>query len=78
MLTFPFAPMPAALERKLPMGEQWLCEPKLDGFRAMLGRNTNGHIQLLSRNLRDLAPSFPSLWRLPAPYPLARCWTARS
>jgi ATP-dependent DNA ligase len=36
-----------------------LYEPKLDGFRGLLRHGTNGHVQVLSRNLRDLAPSFP-------------------
>jgi ATP-dependent DNA ligase len=53
--------MLAALEPKLPVVEQWLYEPKLDGFRGMLRRSTTGHVQLLSRNLRDLASSFPEL-----------------
>jgi ATP-dependent DNA ligase len=58
---FPFAPMLAALKHSLPIGDQWLYEPKLDGFRGLLRHGTNGHVQVLSRNLRDLAPSFPQL-----------------
>ena len=53
--------MLAALEPKLPVVEQWQYEPKLDGFRGMLRRSTTGHVQLLSRNRRDLASSFPEL-----------------
>src|SRR5712691_318780 len=61
VLVFPFPPMLAALKHSLPIGDQWLYEPKLDGFRGLLRHGTNGHVQLLSRNLRDLAPSFPEL-----------------
>src|SRR6202165_994934 len=63
VLVFPFPPMLAALKHSLPIGDQWLYEPKLDGFRGLLRHGTNGHVQLLSRNLRDLAPSFPELGR---------------
>src|ERR1700694_448767 len=53
--------MLAALKHSLPIGDQWLYEPKLDGFRGLLRHATNGHVQVLSRNLRDLAPPFPEL-----------------
>src|SRR2546430_14430971 len=61
VLVFPFPPMLAALKHSLPIGDQWLYERKLDGFRGLLRQATNGHVQVLSRNLRDLAPSFPEL-----------------
>src|ERR1700730_12636792 len=61
VLAFPFPPMLAALKHSLPTSDQWLYEPKLDGFRGLLRHATNGHVQVLSRNLRDLAPSFPEL-----------------
>ena len=63
VLVFPFPPMLAALKHSLPIGDQWLYEPKLDGFRGLLRHGTNGHVQVLSRNLRDLAPSFPHCFR---------------
>src|SRR5438270_14001362 len=53
--------MLAALKHSLSIGDQWLYEPKLDGFRGLLRHGTNGHVQVLSRNLRDLAASFPEL-----------------
>jgi len=53
--------MLAQLERQLPRGERWVYEPKLDGFRGLLWHQSNGRVQLLSRNLRDLAPYFPEL-----------------
>jgi ATP-dependent DNA ligase len=55
------APMLARLERKLPQGEPWRYEPKLDGFRGLLGRTRSGSVHLLSRNLKDLGPAFPEL-----------------
>src|ERR1700730_2767934 len=61
VLVFPFSPMLAALKHNLPIGGRWLDEPKLDGFRGLLRHGPNGHVQVLSRNLRDLAPSFPEL-----------------
>ena len=35
VLVFPFPPMLAALKHNLPIGDQWLYEPKLDGFRGL-------------------------------------------
>jgi ATP-dependent DNA ligase len=55
--------MLAQLESRLPVGEPWRYEPKLDGFRGRLWRRDNGQVQLLSRNGRDLAPWFPELVR---------------
>ena len=55
------APMLAQLDRRLPVGEQWRYEPKLDGFRGLLWRRASGQVQLLSRNARDLGPWFPEL-----------------
>jgi bifunctional non-homologous end joining protein LigD len=53
--------MLARLESKLPRGEQWRYEPKLDGFRGLLWRRTETVIELLSRNTRDMSPWFPEL-----------------
>jgi ATP-dependent DNA ligase len=55
--------MLAQLESRLPIGEQWRYEPKLDGFRGLLWRRANGQVQLLSRNGRDLGHAFPELVR---------------
>jgi ATP-dependent DNA ligase len=57
-------PMLAQLEWRLPVGEQWRYEPKLDGFRGLLWRRANGQVQLLSQNGRDLGDAFPELVRL--------------
>src|SRR5258707_14982236 len=78
VLAFPFPPMLAAFKHSLPIGDQWLYEPKLDGFRGLLRHATNGHVQVLSRNLRDLAPSFPELGQAARSLPAGRCWTAKS
>jgi ATP-dependent DNA ligase len=63
------APMLARLESSLPRGAEWRYEPKLDGFRGLLWRSPNGQVRLLSRNLKDLAPSFPELLRAGASLP---------
>jgi ATP-dependent DNA ligase len=49
------APMLARLEKKLPRGEVWRYEPKLDGFHGLLRRTPSGSVHLLSRNLKDLS-----------------------
>jgi ATP-dependent DNA ligase len=54
-------PMRAQLETRLPRGDLWRYEPKLDGFRGMLWHRTEKLVQLVSRNGRDLAPWFPEL-----------------
>jgi ATP-dependent DNA ligase len=53
--------MLAQLEPRLPRGDSWRYEPKLDGFRGLLWRRAGGQTQLLSRNARDLGPWFPEL-----------------
>jgi ATP-dependent DNA ligase len=65
------APMLAQLESRLPVGQRWRYEPKLDGFRGLLWRRASGRAQLLSRNARDLGPWFPELVR--AADALPRC-----
>jgi ATP-dependent DNA ligase len=54
-------PVLARLESRLPIGERWRYEPKLDGFRGRLWHRTAATVQLLSRNGRDLGPWFPEL-----------------
>jgi len=53
--------MLAQLQQRLPRGDTWRYEPKLDGFRGLLWHRTGASVQLLSRNGRDLAPWFPEL-----------------
>ena len=52
--------MLAQLQSQLPSGDGWRYEPKLDGFRGLLQRDS-GTARLLSRNGRDLGPWFPEL-----------------
>jgi ATP-dependent DNA ligase len=49
------------LEPRLPRGEAWRYEPKLDGFRGLLWHRTTSAVERLSRNGRDLGPWFPEL-----------------
>jgi len=53
--------MLAQLQERLPSGAEWRYEPKLDGFRGLLGHDTGCTARLLSRNGRDLGPWFPEL-----------------
>jgi ATP-dependent DNA ligase len=55
--------MLAKLDSRLPRGDQWAYEPKMDGFRGQLWRREGAATQLLSRNGRDLAPWFPEVTR---------------
>jgi bifunctional non-homologous end joining protein LigD len=57
------APMLAQLDSRLPSGQHWRYEPKLDGFRGLLWHRSTGEAQLLSRNTRDLGQWFPELMR---------------
>jgi ATP-dependent DNA ligase len=60
VFTSPPSPMLAQLDARLPRGERWAYEPKMDGFRGLLWRR-DGATQLLSRSGRDLGPWFPEL-----------------
>ena len=53
-------PMMAKLVDKLPEGEQWIYEVKWDGYRALLLKNA-GHVQLRSRNDKDLTAAYPTI-----------------
>ena len=55
--------MLAQLESRLPRGDHWAYEPKMDGFRGQLWRREGTVAQLLSRSGRDLGPWFPELIR---------------
>jgi ATP-dependent DNA ligase len=55
--------MLAQLQPRLPRGDRWAYEPKLDGLRGHLWRCGDAPAQLLSRNGRDLAQWFPELAR---------------
>lgn len=50
-------PMGAKLVGELPTGDDWLYEPKLDGYRVLALKN-GPHVRLLSRNNKDLTSDF--------------------
>jgi ATP-dependent DNA ligase len=54
----PIAPMLAKLSEAIPAGEDWLFEPKWDGFRALVFRSGTA-LYLQSRELRPLNRYFP-------------------
>ena len=56
----PVPPMLAKLENEIPEGDQWLYEPKWDGFRAMVFKDGE-KVQTQSRDLKPLDRYFPEL-----------------
>lgn len=56
----PIAPMLAELARDLPEGEDWLYEPKWDGFRAIVFWDGQ-ELLIQSRDLKPLGRYFPEL-----------------
>jgi ATP-dependent DNA ligase len=53
--------MLAQLETRLPRGDSWAYEPKMDGFHGQLWRRDGAMARLLSRSARDLGPWFPEI-----------------
>jgi bifunctional non-homologous end joining protein LigD len=53
-------PMAAQPVKVLPQGANWLYEPKLDGYRALLLKDGN-RIRILSRNDKDLTHMYPTV-----------------
>ena len=60
MLPSPIEPMLAKAVLALPEGDEWLYEPKWDGFRALVFRD-GGELLIQSRELKPLARYFPEL-----------------
>jgi ATP-dependent DNA ligase len=56
----PVKPMLAKLSRELPVGDQYVYEPKWDGFRCIVFRDGDD-IELGSRNEKPLTRYFPEL-----------------
>ena len=56
----PVAPMLAKLARELPLGVEYVYEPKWDGFRCIVFRD-GAEVELGSRNERPLTRYFPEL-----------------
>jgi len=52
--------MAALPVKKLPEGDDWLYEPKLDGYRALLLKDGK-RVQILSRNEKDLTHMYPTV-----------------
>jgi DNA ligase D-like protein (predicted ligase) len=61
-------PMLLARAEKLPEGEDWLYELKLDGYRA-LGIKTGGKVHLRSRNDKNFNARYPGIVTALAPMP---------
>ncbi len=59
-LSSPIAPQLAKSASKLPIGEQWMYEPKYDGFRAIVFVTPEG-AEIQSRGLKPLTRYFPEL-----------------
>ena len=53
-------PMLLMRTEKLPEGQDWLVELKLDGYRALAMR-TGGKVQLRSRNDNDFSRRYPGI-----------------
>jgi ATP-dependent DNA ligase len=56
----PVDPMLSKLTRTIPEGDEWLYEPKWDGFRAIVFKDGD-NIQIMSRDGRDLVRYFPEI-----------------
>lgn len=55
-------PMAAELVDRLPEGQDWMYELKLDGYRALIIKNGD-EIRLRSRNDKDLTRAYPEIER---------------
>jgi hypothetical protein len=53
-------PMQAKLVTKLPEGDRWLYETKLDGYRAIAIKDRD-RVELRSRNNKDLTAAYPTV-----------------
>ncbi|MDX1583538.1 MAG: ATP-dependent DNA ligase, partial [Thermoanaerobaculia bacterium] len=59
-IPLPSAPMEAKRTESIPEGDQWIYEPKWDGFRALVFRS-DGEIVIQSKNQKPLTRYFPEL-----------------
>jgi DNA ligase D-like protein (predicted ligase) len=55
-------PMAAELVDRLPEGDDWMYEVKLDGYRALVIKNGD-RVELRSRNDKDLTRAYPEIQR---------------
>ena len=56
----PVEPMLAKLSHDIPDGNQWIYEPKWDGFRALVFKSGDD-LYIQSRDLKPLGRYFPEL-----------------
>ena len=56
----PIKPMLAKLQSEVPVGEEWVYEPKWDGFRAIVFRDRED-VHIASRDQKPLERYFPEL-----------------
>lgn len=61
MIHLPTEPMLAAPAGSPRLSAGWAAEPKWDGVRAVLGRESGGRVRLRSRRGTDLSAAFPEL-----------------
>jgi ATP-dependent DNA ligase len=61
-------PMLLLRKEKLPEGQEWLYEIKLDGYRA-IAVNSGGRLQLRSRNNNDFGDRYAAVLKGLAPLP---------
>ena len=73
-------PMPALIKPQLatlsdhaPMGDDWLCEIKFDGYR-ILCRIDQGQIKLYTRTAKDWTKKWPSIATAAAQVPVEQAW----
>ena len=59
-VTPPIKPMLAKLQSEIPSGEEWVYEPKWDGFRAIVFRDGDD-VHIASRDHKPLERYFPEL-----------------
>jgi DNA ligase D-like protein (predicted ligase) len=60
-ISIPFTPPMECLPvARIPEGEEWIYELKLDGYRAQVIRDSKG-VRVLSRNGKDLTKKYPQL-----------------
>jgi ATP-dependent DNA ligase len=59
-----YAPARLQAVSGLPVGREWLYEPKWDGYRGLLVRSSSGKGCIWSRNDKDLGRWFPELVEL--------------
>src|ERR1043166_6664879 len=62
------SPMLLLKTQKLPQGESWLYELKIDGYRS-IGFKNGGAVHLRSRNDKDFSRTYPTIVKALSPIP---------